>query len=43
MRRPDIDSFDAVMTREDRTKGFFVAFDFSSEAAMETEVGEAGF
>jgi hypothetical protein len=24
--RPDIDSFEAVMTREDRTKGFFVSW-----------------
>jgi hypothetical protein len=29
--RPDIDSFEAVMMREDRTKGFFISFDFSSE------------
>ena len=27
--RPDIDSFEAVMMREDRTKGFFVSFDYS--------------
>ena len=27
--RPDIDAFEAAMTREDRTKGFFVAFDYS--------------
>ena len=27
--RPDIDAFEAVMTREDRTKGFFVAFDYT--------------
>jgi site-specific DNA-methyltransferase (adenine-specific) len=33
--RPDIDSFEAVMTREDRTKGFFIAFDFSSDALHE--------
>ena len=33
--RPDIDSFEAVMTREDRTKGFFVAFDFSRDAMQE--------
>jgi hypothetical protein len=33
--RPDIDSFEAVMTREDRTKGFFIAFDFSSDAMHE--------
>ena len=35
--RPDIDSFEAVMAREDRTKGFFVGFDFSSDA--KTEIG----
>ncbi|GMU82308.1 MAG: hypothetical protein AMXMBFR47_21790 [Planctomycetota bacterium] len=35
--RPDIDSFEAVMTREDRTKGFFVAFDFSSDALREID------
>jgi len=33
--RPDIDSFEAVMMREDRTKGFFVGFDFSSDAMTE--------
>jgi hypothetical protein len=33
--RPDIDSFEAVMMREDRMKGFFVSFDFSSEAISE--------
>ena len=27
--RPDIDSFEAVMVREDRQKGFFVSFEFS--------------
>jgi hypothetical protein len=35
--RPDIDSFEAVMTREDRTKGFFIAFDFSSDALTEID------
>ena len=35
--RPDIDSFEAVMVRENRTKGFFVSFDFSSDAR--TEIG----
>ena len=35
--RPDIDNFEAVMTREDRTKGFFVAFDFSSDALREID------
>jgi site-specific DNA-methyltransferase (adenine-specific) len=33
--RPDIDAFEAVMMREDRTKGFFVSFDFSSDAMSE--------
>jgi DNA modification methylase len=35
--RPDIDSFEAVMTREDRTKGFFVSFDYSSDALTEID------
>ena len=35
--RPDIDSFEAVMTREDCTKGFFVSFDFSSDALAEIQ------
>ncbi|MGA2092663.1 MAG: DNA methyltransferase [Sedimentisphaerales bacterium] len=35
--RPDIDSFEAVMMREDRTKGFFVSFDFSSDAMSEIQ------
>jgi site-specific DNA-methyltransferase (adenine-specific) len=33
--RPDIDSFEAVMTREDRTLGFFVAFDYTADAERE--------
>jgi DNA modification methylase len=33
--RPDIDSFEAVMMRNDRTKGFFVGFDFSGDATRE--------
>ena len=33
--RPDIDSFEAVMMREDRTKGFFVSFAFTSDAMKE--------
>jgi DNA modification methylase len=33
--RPDIDSFEAVMMREERQRGFFVAFDFSSDAEQE--------
>lgn len=35
--RPDIDSFEAVMTREDRKKGFFVAFDYTSDALTEVD------
>ena len=33
--RPDIDAFEAVMMRSDRPKGFFVSFDFSSDALHE--------
>ena len=35
--RPDIDAFEAVMTREKRTKGFFIAFDYSSDALTEID------
>jgi len=35
--RPDIDMFEAVMAREDRKKGFFVAFDYSSDALTEVD------
>jgi DNA modification methylase len=35
--RPDIDSFEAVMTREERSKGFFVGFDFSGDATREID------
>jgi site-specific DNA-methyltransferase (adenine-specific) len=35
--RPDIDAFEAVMAREDRTKGFFVAFDYSADALAEID------
>jgi len=35
--RPDIDSFEAVMMREDRTKGFFVSFDYSSDSINEIQ------
>ncbi len=35
--RPDIDSFEAVMTRTDRTKGFFVSFAFSRDALTEID------
>lgn len=33
--RPDIDSFEAMMARENRIKGFFVSFDFTSDALSE--------
>ena len=33
--RPDIDAFEAAMMRADRAKGFFVSFDFSSDATRE--------
>jgi DNA modification methylase len=36
--RPDIDSFEAAMMRENRKKGFFVSFDFTQDA--EREIGE---
>jgi DNA modification methylase len=35
--RPDIDSFEAMMMREERAKGFFVSFAFTSDAV--TEIG----
>jgi site-specific DNA-methyltransferase (adenine-specific) len=35
--RPDIDSFEAVMTREQRTKGFFVSFHYTSDALTEID------
>ena len=35
--RPDIDQFEAVMEREDRARGFYVAFGFSSDARAEVE------
>jgi hypothetical protein len=35
--RPDIDSFEAMMMREDCEKGFFVSFDYSSGALQEIE------
>jgi hypothetical protein len=35
--RPDIDQFEAVMAREDRTKGFFVAFDYTDDALREID------
>jgi site-specific DNA-methyltransferase (adenine-specific) len=33
--RPDIDGFEAVMMREDRQRGFFIGFSFSSDAEQE--------
>jgi DNA modification methylase len=33
--RPDIDSFEAVLHREDKTKGIFVSFDYTSDAVAE--------
>jgi hypothetical protein len=35
--RPDIDSFEAAMMRTKRKKGFFVGFDFSSDALREID------
>ena len=35
--RPDIDSFEAMMMREDGEKGFFVSFDYSDDALREIE------
>ncbi len=33
--RPDIDNFQTAMKRQKRYKGFFVAFDYSSDALRE--------
>ena len=33
--RPDIDAFEAMMTREDRKKGFVVSFDYTTDALSE--------
>jgi DNA modification methylase len=35
--RPDIDAFEAMMTRTDRTKGFFVSFAYTSDAMTEID------
>jgi hypothetical protein len=35
--RPDIDAFEAMMMREACEKGFFVSFDYSSDALQEIE------
>jgi len=36
--RSDVDSFEAMMMREECDKGFFVAFDYSSDALAEVSV-----
>ncbi len=33
--RPDVDAFEAVMAREDRQRGFFVAFGYTADAEAE--------
>ena len=33
--RPDIDQFEAVMEREERQRGFFIAFGYSADAQRE--------
>jgi hypothetical protein len=33
--RPDVDAFEAVMERENRSRGFLVSFDYSPEALRE--------
>ena len=35
--RPDIDSFEAMTMREECDKGFFIAFDYSSDALRECD------
>jgi hypothetical protein len=35
--RPDVDAFEAMMARSDRQKGFFVSFDYSSDALTEID------
>lgn len=35
--RPDIDAFETALERSNRTKGFFVAFDYSSDALTEID------
>ena len=35
--RPDIDAFEAMLIREDCEQGFFVSFDYSSDALQEIE------
>jgi hypothetical protein len=35
--RPDIDAFETAMTRAERTKGFFISFDYTSDALTEIQ------
>lgn len=35
--RPDMDAFEAAMIRSDRVKGFFVSFDYTSDALTEIQ------
>lgn len=35
--RPDINSFEAMMMREECDKGFFISFDYSTDALRECE------
>jgi len=35
--RPDIDSFEAAMMRTNRMKGYFISFEFSSDALREID------
>jgi hypothetical protein len=35
--RPDIDAFEAAMIRAERTKGFFISFDYTSDALTEIQ------
>ena len=35
--RPDIDAFEAVLTREERKLGYFVGFDFTGDALFEID------
>ena len=35
--RPDIDAFEAAMIRSERKKGFFVSFDYKSDALAEIQ------
>ena len=39
--RPDIDSFKAVLERENRTLGYFVAFEFTRGAILEARAYKA--